>query len=328
MRNSLAAVGYWRGLQWVDKNVTLRHRPTGVVWTSLSPMELESQALHLDAMRGEVVFGGLGMGALAYSALQKPEVTRVTVVERDHEIVDALYHFASLSKWKNVAKLNVVFADVLCYRHPRPVDVLAVASVASVASGGRSLDLELGAPGARFYGSPPPIRLRRMVQAALPVGHRSPCASGPHPCARRGGAPARQGELNLPTPRAANAPRRGVPGRRRGSGVLGQPRLRRRPLGSPPRGVRCIGGPGGGAGGGAARRSLPGVRKRPRRRRNRGAHGPGRLAASVARSGQRRGRDPHTERGRTPSAPELVARHRHRFGISRATAYRAVRRTG
>src|SRR5215471_9730041 len=106
-----AAVGYFRGMQWVDGTPQYVLRRGREVWMSISPMELESQALHLHAAHGDVVIAGLGMGALVYNVLQKPEVTHVTVVERDHEVVALLYEMADLKRWPGAEKLSIVIED-------------------------------------------------------------------------------------------------------------------------------------------------------------------------------------------------------------------------
>lgn len=122
--DTVGAVGYYRGLRVIEGHVNFALQRSGTVWMSLSPMELESQSLHLHCAHGEVVVAGLGMGALAYSLLQKPDVTRVTVVERDPEIIELLYKICTPRQWPNITKLDIRLGDALHYRHDRPVDVL------------------------------------------------------------------------------------------------------------------------------------------------------------------------------------------------------------
>lgn len=122
--DSLAAVGYFRGLRFIDGFTNFALMRDGVVWMSLSPMELESQAIHLDAAYGEVVVAGLGMGALVYNLLQKPEVRRVTVVERDPAVIELLYKIASPKRWPRADKLQIRQGDALHYPHDWTVDTL------------------------------------------------------------------------------------------------------------------------------------------------------------------------------------------------------------
>ena len=52
--------GYWGPPRAVE-NMAALHRG-GDVWMSLTPLEMESQALGIEAARGHVVIMGLGMG--------------------------------------------------------------------------------------------------------------------------------------------------------------------------------------------------------------------------------------------------------------------------
>jgi predicted membrane-bound spermidine synthase len=65
---------------------------------SLSPVEVESLAPHVPHMRGHVVIAGLGMGLALYNALRRPAVWRVTVVERDPEVI-ALFDAIRGAEW-------------------------------------------------------------------------------------------------------------------------------------------------------------------------------------------------------------------------------------
>lgn len=78
--------GYFAGLQPFRDNFVLKRGDT--VWMSLSPMERESQMLHVKAARGHVVIAGLGMGWLVANVARKPEVERVTVLELNPEVVE------------------------------------------------------------------------------------------------------------------------------------------------------------------------------------------------------------------------------------------------
>ena len=57
------------------------------VWMSLTPHEVESQELGYRYAFGNVVIMGLGMGWIAANAALNPEVTAVTVVEQDPDVI-------------------------------------------------------------------------------------------------------------------------------------------------------------------------------------------------------------------------------------------------
>jgi hypothetical protein len=77
--------GYFRGLQTAAENYLLTRDDR--VWMSLSPVEIESLAPHVPHMRGHVVIVGLGMGLALHNALLHTAVRRITVVERDPEVI-------------------------------------------------------------------------------------------------------------------------------------------------------------------------------------------------------------------------------------------------
>nr|WP_137677249.1 hypothetical protein [Parerythrobacter lutipelagi] len=116
--------GYWSGLQQVYRMPLLTRRQN--VWMSLSPMEIESQQIGVDAACGHVVIYGLGMGwAAAVSAL-RPEVERVTVVELDEDVIamhEKLDLFARLPDGAG-DKVTIVHSDALEWKPDGKVDLL------------------------------------------------------------------------------------------------------------------------------------------------------------------------------------------------------------
>ena len=102
--------GYFRGLQSAAANYLLIRN--GRVWMSLSPVEIESLAPHVPQMQGHVVIAGLGMGLALYNGLLRPAVRRITVVERDPEIV-ALFAEVRGSGWPAPDRFAIEIADAL-----------------------------------------------------------------------------------------------------------------------------------------------------------------------------------------------------------------------
>ncbi len=91
------------------------------VWMSLTPHEIESQELGFRHAHGNMVIMGLGMGWIAANAALNPDVSTVTVVERDPEVINLIYEsgaFESLPE--NIQpKISIVNADALEWR-PAP----------------------------------------------------------------------------------------------------------------------------------------------------------------------------------------------------------------
>jgi hypothetical protein len=64
------------------------------------------------------------MGIALYNLLSKPDVTRVTLVERDPVVVDLLRAATNLDRWDGIEKLRVEIADALDFVPDAPVDHL------------------------------------------------------------------------------------------------------------------------------------------------------------------------------------------------------------
>jgi hypothetical protein len=113
--------GYFRGLQACAENYLLIREDR--VWMSLSPVEIESLAPHVPHMRGHVVIAGLGMGLALYDALIRPAVRRVTVLERDPEVI-ALFGAITDPDWPAPDRFTIENVDARVWRSPEPVDYL------------------------------------------------------------------------------------------------------------------------------------------------------------------------------------------------------------
>ncbi|MEL3890059.1 hypothetical protein V6B08_07270 [Ferrovibrio sp. MS7] len=125
----VACRGYWGDVKPLGGSVVLtRDGPDGgrESWMSLTPTEIESQEIGLRAARGHTVVFGLGMGWLAANAALRSEVSRVTVVERDGDVIAAVRAAGVLELLPEPAraKLTLVQADALTWRPDAPVDSL------------------------------------------------------------------------------------------------------------------------------------------------------------------------------------------------------------
>lgn len=91
---------------------------TWETWMSLSPFEVESQELAFPRARGHAVVMGLGMGWVAANMARLPAVERVTVVERDRDVLELFDHCGVLQGLDAGAagKVRLVEADALEWR--------------------------------------------------------------------------------------------------------------------------------------------------------------------------------------------------------------------
>lgn len=124
------APGYWSGPRLVtDMAALVRIEDEGKsirTWMSMTPMEIESQELGCRAAFGHTVVMGMGMGwATANSAL-RPDVTAVTVVEFDAEVIAVIGELGVFEQLppEARAKITVVRGDALTYTPDTPADTL------------------------------------------------------------------------------------------------------------------------------------------------------------------------------------------------------------
>ncbi|SEP44960.1 hypothetical protein SAMN04487843_12160 [Methylobacterium sp. ap11] len=121
---NLLAQGYWSPTRLVPRVTALVRGDH--TWMSTTPIELESQEIGVRLSAGHVVVFGLGMGWSAVASALRPEVTAVTVVEIDPEVI-ALHRELDLAAQlppEARAKIRIVEGDALAWRPERPVDLL------------------------------------------------------------------------------------------------------------------------------------------------------------------------------------------------------------
>ncbi|MGB0694979.1 MAG: hypothetical protein ACPGOY_04970 [Rhodospirillaceae bacterium] len=95
-------------------------------WMSMLPVELESQEIGLRAACGHTVVFGMGMGWLAANVAMRPEVERLTIVERDPSILALIGEqkvFEQLPEDVQ-AKVTIINADALTWKPDGAVDSL------------------------------------------------------------------------------------------------------------------------------------------------------------------------------------------------------------
>lgn len=119
-----SAPGYWSGPRLIANMPALIRG--GDTWMSVTPLEVESQEIGIRAASGHVLIFGLGLGWATAATCCIPAVERVTVVERDEEVI-ALH--AELKVFDQLppqarAKLSIARGDAFEYRPSVPVDLL------------------------------------------------------------------------------------------------------------------------------------------------------------------------------------------------------------
>ncbi len=123
--------GYYTG-RWVVSGVPvlLRRNPQNPdmweTWMSLTPHEIESQEPGCMFARGHTVIMGLGMGWIALNVALNPAVKRVTVVERDAEVIGLFTATGVLQQAPPEirAKIGIIHGDALTWHPGEPVEFL------------------------------------------------------------------------------------------------------------------------------------------------------------------------------------------------------------
>lgn len=122
--------GYWGHNYTVSGTVLLNGPSNGgsTTWMSLTPFEVESQEIGIAAASGHTVVLGLGMGWQAANVALRDEVTKVTVIERDPEIVALAQEIGVFEQLPPGArgKIEIVIHDAATWRPTERVDVLLV----------------------------------------------------------------------------------------------------------------------------------------------------------------------------------------------------------
>lgn len=157
----LAGRGYWGETYSTLGSAVL----TGPVqdgdapWMSIVPMEIESQDTGIAAAHGYTVVLGLGMGWAAANVALNPAVDRVTVVERDPDVIALIAEQGIFDQLPGDArdKITIVRADAFDWRPDGPVDSLQADIWAKVVEPGKWDDVHrlqagIGAASLYFWG--------------------------------------------------------------------------------------------------------------------------------------------------------------------------------
>ena len=93
-------------------------------WMSNARDEVDSQSPHVATAFGHTVLMGAGMGIALFNLLSKPDVTRVTLIERDPLVIELLRQSTDFETWPGIGKLRIEITDALVYIPDLPVDHL------------------------------------------------------------------------------------------------------------------------------------------------------------------------------------------------------------
>lgn len=83
-------------------------------WMLITPNEMDTSVDAIKRSRGRVLTYGLGMGYFAYMASNKKEVTSVTIVENDKEVI-SLFNEYILPQFPNKDKIEIICGDAILH---------------------------------------------------------------------------------------------------------------------------------------------------------------------------------------------------------------------
>lgn len=83
-----------------------------IVWMSVTPHEINTMKKPIEEARGDVLVLGLGLGYYVFNILKKKEVTSVTVIENDRNVI-SLFNEHLIQKFSNLEKLKIIYGDAI-----------------------------------------------------------------------------------------------------------------------------------------------------------------------------------------------------------------------
>lgn len=86
---------------------------------SNTPMEMETNVNFVTVAHGNVFVAGLGIGLVLLAIQNKPEVTEITILEKEQEVIDLIAKHLPLN-----SKVKLVKGDAFTYKTDEKFDVL------------------------------------------------------------------------------------------------------------------------------------------------------------------------------------------------------------
>ncbi len=90
----------------------------GIEWMAVKPNEIATMRDPIAKATGRVAAFGLGLGYFAFHAARKPDVSEVTVIERDPDVI-ALFREYLLPQFPDRNKITVIEGDAFDYAQSR-----------------------------------------------------------------------------------------------------------------------------------------------------------------------------------------------------------------
>ncbi len=97
------------------------------IWMSVIPNEINTMKNDIKLLNGNVVVCGLGMGYILYHLVEKEDVNKIIVVEKDEEII-RFFNKHLKDQFPNIYKVEIINDDALNYlKHlPNEIDMVYI----------------------------------------------------------------------------------------------------------------------------------------------------------------------------------------------------------
>ena len=95
------------------------------VWMSITPNEILTMAPSIKEAKGDVLIYGLGLGYFPFMILNKKEVTSLTIIEKEKEVI-SLFKENILPFFNKDKPLTIIEADALSYKVNKHYDFVFV----------------------------------------------------------------------------------------------------------------------------------------------------------------------------------------------------------
>lgn len=89
------------------------------IWMCVIPNEIKTMDRYIKKAKGRVITFGLGLGYYAFMASLKKEVSQITIVEKDHDVIN-LFNKYLLPLFPNKEKIKLIADDAFLYLKKNP----------------------------------------------------------------------------------------------------------------------------------------------------------------------------------------------------------------
>ena len=99
---------------FIDKFPYIEIIKNDITWMSITPHEINTMKNDINKMKGNIIVQGLGLGYIAYMLSNKDDVNKISIVEKDENIID-IFNKLLFPQFKNKEKIKIIKDDAIEY---------------------------------------------------------------------------------------------------------------------------------------------------------------------------------------------------------------------